>query len=65
MSSAHCIALLVTHCVDRLLITTMQPPSSFLVTMEEYIREAPRADTESKGLVSVSSVSGTAKGQST
>jgi hypothetical protein len=40
------IVLLVTHCVDGLLITTMQPPPSFLVTMEEYIREAPRADIE-------------------
>ncbi|KAG0515478.1 hypothetical protein BDA96_10G282300 [Sorghum bicolor] len=28
--------------------TLRQPPPSFLVTMEEYIREAPRADTESK-----------------
>ncbi|XP_066376291.1 putative clathrin assembly protein At5g57200 isoform X6 [Miscanthus floridulus] len=26
--------------------TLRQPPPSFLVTMEEYIREAPRADTE-------------------
>jgi hypothetical protein len=31
----------------------MQPPPSFLVTMEEYIREAPRANIESKSLVSV------------
>ncbi|KAL5660953.1 hypothetical protein ACJX0J_028078, partial [Zea mays] len=30
--------------------TLRQPPPSFLVTMEEYIREAPRADTESKSL---------------
>ncbi|WVZ79091.1 hypothetical protein U9M48_026715 [Paspalum notatum var. saurae] len=30
--------------------TLRQPPPSFLVTMEEYIREAPRANIESKSL---------------
>jgi hypothetical protein len=41
----------------------MQPPPSFLVTMEEYIREAPRANIESKSLVSAFSIRDTAKGQ--
>jgi len=36
--------------VTVLLLTGMQPPPSFLVTMEEYIREAPRANIESKSL---------------
>lgn len=37
----------------------MQPPSSFLVTMEEYIREAPRASITSKSVVSVFTLSET------
>jgi hypothetical protein len=35
----------------------MQPPSSFLVTMEEYIREAPRASIGTKYLVSAFNIS--------
>ena len=46
-----------------LLLTGMQPPPSFLVTMEEYIREAPRANIESKSLVSAFSIRNTAKCQ--
>jgi hypothetical protein len=41
--------------------TNMQPPCSFLVTMEEYIREAPRASITSKSVVSLFTISRSAK----
>ncbi|VAI92595.1 unnamed protein product [Triticum turgidum subsp. durum] len=37
--------------------TLRQPPSSFLVTMEEYIREAPSVSITRKSVVSTFSVS--------